>query len=311
MCAVSIDLDPIDCYFRIHGLGRAPEHLDGRMVAAAVPRFVEALGRRGVRATFFVVGRQLEGAAVVAGALDAAAAAGHELGNHSHTHPYDLARLPAPDIAAEIERGHAAVSDVAGAAAVGFRAPGYDLPAAAVPVLERLGYRYDSSLFPSPPYYAAKLGVMALMRAARRPSGAVLTDPRALVAPAVPYRMDPKRPWRRGRGALWELPVAVSPRLRLPVIGTSLLMAPRALRRRMLAAVARRPFFNFELHAVDLVDAVTDQIPAELVARQPDLRASLARKRAAFDDVLDWLAARGYEFAPLRDAAAEFAGASA
>jgi hypothetical protein len=48
-----------------------------------------------------------------------------------------------------------------------------------------------------------------------------------------------------------------------------------------------RGFFNLELHGIDLIDAEEDGIPGQLVARQPDLRLPLARKRAALEAVLD------------------------
>ena len=49
----------------------------------------------------------------------------------------------------------------------GFRAPGYDVSPAMLDTLARLGYRYDSSIFPAPGYYAAKAAVMAALAIAR------------------------------------------------------------------------------------------------------------------------------------------------
>ncbi len=300
---MSIDLDPVECYFRIHGLGPAPRELDRRVIDAAVPRFAEVLAARGICATFFVVARQVEGADSVAPVLRSLIDAGHEIGNHSYRHPYELARRTAADIDREIARAHDLLSDLGGAPVVGFRAPGYDLSAPMVESLVCRGYRYDSSLFPAPGYYAAKAAVMAMMRLAGRPSGAVLTDPRGLLASPEPYRVDPRKPWRQGGADLVELPIAVTPGARLPSIGTSLLLAPRPIRDVLLRAMRRRRFFNFELHGIDLIDAVEDGIPDELVARQPDLRRTVARKRAALDEILDGLAEAGYRFAPLRDIA--------
>ena len=76
------------------------------------------------------------------------------------------------------------------------------------------------------------------------------------------------------------------------------------MRERFLDWMQRRPFFNLELHAIDLIDADGDGIPGELVARQPDLRRSLAEKRAAIEATLERLRGR-YEFLPLREVAAE------
>jgi peptidoglycan-N-acetylglucosamine deacetylase len=171
--------------------------------------------------------------------------------------------------------------------------------------LDAQGYRYDSSMFPAPVYYAAKAGVMAALALLGRPSGATLGDPRALLAPPDPYRPDARAPWRRGQSGVVELPVAVlpGPRLRLPAIGTSVLCAPAPVRSFLLEAMRGRPFFNLELHGIDLIDAVEDGVPRELVARQPDLRVTLVQKRRALVATLERLAG-DYEIVPLAEVAA-------
>jgi len=168
--------------------------------------------------------------------------------------------------------------------------------------IARLGYLYDSSIFPAPGYYAAKVAVMAALRLVGRPSGAVLTNPLALIAPADPYRPSASAPWRRGQSPVVELPVAVTPGLRVPAIGTNLLLAPAPLRASWMEAMRARPFFNLELHGIDLIDADDDGIPSELVARQPDLRATLQTKQRALSATLDRLAAE-YRFVTLREVA--------
>src|SRR5262249_35104304 len=156
--------------------------------------------------------------------------------------------------------------------------PGYDVSAAMLDALARRGYRYDSSIFPAPAYYAAKAAVMAALAVVRRPSGAVLANPRGLAAPAEPDRPALAAPRRRGQAPIVELPVAVTPWTRVPAIGTTLIVAPPALRDRVIAAMARREVFNFELHGIDFADAEQDGIPGELVARQPDLKLPIADK---------------------------------
>lgn len=301
LASISIDLDPIACYYRIHALGPHPTALAEVVLRRSVPRFLEIFARHGIRATFFVVAGDLVSQAARALVRDIVAA-GHELGNHSYSHPYDLARLPAERVNDEIRRAHGEISNVSGMPVVGFRAPGYDLSARMVEVIASLGYLYDSSLFPAPAYYAAKAMVMAGLRLVGRKSGAVMTDPRGLLAPAEPYRPNPRHPWRRGQATLVELPIAVTPGLRLPAIGTNLLLAPTAIRAAWLESMRSRPFFNFELHGIDLIDADGDGIPSQLVARQPDLRATLPMKQRALEATLDRLALE-YQFVTLREAA--------
>jgi len=312
LCAVSIDVDSVDCYYRIHGLGTPPPELAGVVIERCIPRFAELLAELEIDATFFVVAADvdIDGACQTARSsraqIEALASAGHEIGSHSYAHDYDLARQPEADVAADIGRAHETLTAIAGKPPRGFRAPGYDLSAAMQAELIERGYLYDSSLLPSPPYYLAKAAVMAGMRLVGRASGAVMTNPRALWAPADPYRPAVGAPHRRGDAPMIELPVAVTPGLRVPAIGTSLLLAPGWLRRRWLRQMARRKLFNFELHAIDLADAELDGFPGELVSRQPDLRASFERKRAALVEVLSD-AASLFRFATLGEAADELA----
>jgi hypothetical protein len=304
LASVSVDLDPLRCYYQIHGLGPAPRELRDVVMQKCVPRFCELFARRGVRATFFVVGADVDpassGGAAAAAMVRELQQAGHEIGNHSYAHLYDLGRAPRDVVAYEIGRAHAVLGDLVGRAAVGFRAPGYDVSADMLEILMAHGYHYDSSIFPAPGYYAAKAAVMGAMRLIGRRTGAVLADPRALLASPDPYRPDPRAPWRRGQATLVELPIAVTPYSRVPAIGTTFLVATPWLRRHWLELMRRRPFFNFELHGIDLADAAADCLPDALVARQPDLRRHLADKLAAIEQVLDTMPSP----VPLRDVSA-------
>jgi peptidoglycan/xylan/chitin deacetylase (PgdA/CDA1 family) len=158
VAAISVDLDPVECYYRIHALAGVPlPDAEARftVLRRCLPRFRELFARHGVHATFFVVARDLgedrQGRALLA----ELARDGHELGNHSYSHPYDLVRLGPELIAGEIDHAHEAIGACAGAAPVGFRAPGYEVSADVIDILRARHYRYDSSAFPSVPYYGA------------------------------------------------------------------------------------------------------------------------------------------------------------
>ena len=301
-CAISIDLDAVGCYYRIYGLGTPPPELEHVILERALPRAANLFASRGIHVTWFVVGRDADADAAVPDRTRRAANAqrlktladhGDELGNHSYSHFYDLARL-APDIVdAEIAGCDRVLRSITNNAGVrGFRAPGYDVSPAMLDALAKRGYRYDSSIFPAPGYYAVKAAVMGALALIRRPSGAVMTNPRALAAPPDPYRPSMTAPWRRGQAPLVELPVAVTPWARLPAIGNWLILAPAPLRKRLVAQMAKRRFFNFELHGLDFADAEKDGIPGELVSRQADLRVPIADKLARLELILDDLAER-------------------
>jgi hypothetical protein len=308
-CAISVDLDAIACYYRIHGLGPPPAELEHTILERALPRAAALFAARGIRVTWFVVGRDADpdfadARAANAARLRALAERGDELGNHSYSHPYELARLSAAETSAEVDACDRVLRAITGTPTRGFRAPGYDLSPAMLDHLAQRGYRYDSSLFPAPGYYLAKAAVMAFLALARRPSGAVMTNPRALTAPPAPYRPAMTAPWRRGQAPIVELPIAVTPLLRLPAIGTSLLLAPAPLRRALARAMSRRKFWNLELHGIDFADADHDGIPGELVDRQPDLRVPIREKLSRLEQLLDQIAP-DWTFATLADVASD------
>jgi peptidoglycan-N-acetylglucosamine deacetylase len=304
LVSVSVDLDAVACYYRIHALAGAPsEAARTAVLRRCLPRFAELFARHGVRATFFVVGQDLDDDAEGRRLLAELARDGHELASHTHTHPYDFVRLGRARIDDEIDRAHAAIAACAGTPPVGFRAPGYEITGDVIDALQTRGYRYDSSVFPSATYYGAKALVMGAMRAVGRVSGSVLGSPSVLLAPRHPYRPAAAVPYRAGSANIVELPIAVTPVARLPVIGTSLILAPAAVRRHLVAAALRAPFFNLELHGIDLADAAADGMPAPLIARQPDLRRPLAHKLAALDDTLAAARAAGGRFVTLAQAA--------
>ena len=58
---MSVDLDAVECYHRIHALGDGPP-TEARfaILRRALPRLGELLARHGIAATLFTVGRDLE-----------------------------------------------------------------------------------------------------------------------------------------------------------------------------------------------------------------------------------------------------------
>lgn len=306
-CSISVDVDPIPCYYKIHSLGQPPADLRSRILCTALPRFAAILAARNIKATFFIVAEDVDVKALGNDAIAMRAALrevrdlGHEIANHSYSHPYELARLGRRETSEQLGKAHDLLSSFTGSSIRGFRAPGYDISPNTLEELIALNYLYDSSVFPAPGYYLAKALVMGALRLMGKKSGAVMTNIRALTAPIRPYHPSADAPWRRGASSLVELPVAVTSLSRTPVIGTNLLLAPGWLRDHWLRSMSKREFFNFELHGIDLCDAEDDGIPSALVARQPDLRVPATVKMASLATILDSLIASGTEMVTLEE----------
>jgi hypothetical protein len=176
----------------------------------------------------------------------------------------------------------------------GFRAPGYLVSDVLLDLLREAGTLYDSSVFPCPSYYALKAATLAKMAAQGRQSSSLLDAPDVLRAPSRPYRVG--RPyWFRGSG-IWEVPIQVTRRARLPFIGTALTLAGPMGARLLARGVASEPLVNLELHAIDVLDG--DDGLAELAKYQPDVRIPWGKKLDAIDAAVSQLCRAGY--APVR-----------
>jgi hypothetical protein len=270
--SVSIDLDPLRCYREIYGLPRR----DGPdpVTAVAAGRFRELMDEIGMRGTLFVVGDTLGDPAAVE-ALGKAVAEGHEIGNHSFSHRYDLFRQDAGAIEEEIGKGAAAVEDHLGVRPNGFRAPGYMLGTRVLPSLVKLGARYDSSVLPSPLYQGAKTVAIGWLRLRGRVSGSRIGDIREATGPRRPYRPDLEHPWNPGDAPLLELPVSTV--LGLPLTGATLHLFGPSRVGWFAAFCDNLAFVHLELHGVDLMDLVADGLDPALGA-QADLRIPRERK---------------------------------
>jgi peptidoglycan/xylan/chitin deacetylase (PgdA/CDA1 family) len=298
LCAVSVDLDEIPNYYAIHGLP-APTGREATLVYdVAVDRLAELSREHFIPLTLFAIGSDLARPEAAA-KLRAAHEQGMEVANHSLDHRYDLVRLERTDIRRQVEEGARAIERATGTAPVGFRAPGYTINDTVFDVLAELGVAYDSSVFPCPPYWAAKATAIGLIALRGRTSRSIVDTPAVLTAPTRPYRAG--RPyWKRGDGVL-ELPIQVTRGLRLPVIGTTLASwGPQAawLLARTCVGV---PLVNIELHGIDVLDA-TDGLEA-LRPHQLDVRVPLARKLASLKAAFGVLRKAGYTFVTLREAA--------
>lgn len=83
------------------------------------PKILDLLDKYGVKATFFIVGANAEAYPEI---IAREAQSGHELANHSFTHPR-LSKLTESEIKAEIERTDAAIKKAAGVTPKLFRPP--------------------------------------------------------------------------------------------------------------------------------------------------------------------------------------------
>jgi hypothetical protein len=297
LLSVSVDLDETHHYRAIHGMTATGAGTE--VYARAVPRLSDWARQRGIPLTWFVVGKDLarvENAEAVA----RLASGGDELGCHSLSHHYDLTKRSFAEMRVEVEQGVLQLERAGGVKVTGFRAPGYVVTDTLLDLLRESGLAYDSSVFPCPAYYSLKVAAIAALAARRQESRSIVDAPEVLRAPTVPYHVG-KPYWYRGTG-IWEIPIQVTKKTRLPFIGTSLTMAGSMGARLLAKGVLGEPFVNLELHGIDALDQ-TDGLQ-ELAKRQRDLRTPWSKKLEAIDAAVSYLRERGYRCTRMDELAA-------
>lgn len=294
--ALGIDLDGLELYAGIHGLEIPLDDRARSLVpGVAATRFGELCATLGISGTLFVVGEDLANG-YGEDEIASLARAGHEIASHSYAHDYGLSRLDEGLIDDDLRLAEDAIENACRARPRGFRAPGYTLSDTLMSVLSRRGYLYDSSLLPSPGYYAAKAAVIAWMALRGRSSRSILGGPRQLVRSRAPHR--------NAHGVL-ELPVATLPGLRVPYIGTLISMLPESAGTLLGQTLRTDPLVVVELHGIDLLDA-SDGVTQALVAKQRELAVPAARKIRRIENTLRTLL-DGARSATHEEAAAFFA----
>lgn len=278
---VTIDLDGGWCYRAIHGVADPVpadgvfEHDDDPILAEGLPRFLDLCAKLDVRATLFVVGRDV-GRPGFRAHLAAAAAAGHSVMSHSFSHRYDLATLADDVIAADLQRARALIAGVTGVVPEGFRAPGYTTSPGLWRALVATGHAWTSSVLPSPAYLAAR----RLVRLKTRLRGAVSASQAGRWRAFSPA-------WARPPAPLIECPITTA--AGLPWIGTTVAMASDAVASALTATALTTTApaaVVFELHVADVADG------RHLPPGQPDAGVPLQDKLRRLEQTLRSIRAR-------------------
>ena len=179
----------------------------------AVPRFLGLFDSHKIKATFFVVGRDLLYPERLK-LLREVVRRGHEIANHSMNHAEGFSFLSYKEKLREIENAERIIQDELGVLTRGFRTPSNDVDSDVLKILEDRGYIYDSSLMPT--YYGPLLKRLkfASLKITRRNHylGRFIYGFSSL----SPYHPDRNKLWKRGNMRLLEVPISTMPWLRIP-----------------------------------------------------------------------------------------------
>lgn len=280
---VAIDYENLKHFYRT--LGLTPPEDRQVMYGPVAGRFLALLKELSIPATLFVIGEDARYPQTVA-RLREFAAAGHEIANHSMTHPFGMRRMSRTQKAWEIDEAQRAIEEAIGGPVVGFKSPAHDIDQEVIDLLDERGYRYDASVYPS--WFNPLLN--AVYRTTCRGGRATgLGDWQCMLAPNRPYRAG--RPfWRNGGQGLMEFPITQLPGIRFPFYSTVLFTLGMPSFHLSLPLVRQAPFVTYVLHSIDLFDASDEPSVGDALKRLPAMRHPLSRRVAMLREALGAIA---------------------
>lgn len=267
-------------------------------------RLLERLEARHLKATFFVVGKDLEYLEVKARVRELCEA-GHEIANHSFSHPMNLGSRRPDEQREEIRKAHEIIGEITGKAPRGFLAPAWCSSPVVTDALMELDYLYDASPFPS--FWLWPMwGKMTweLLRTPERLGQAFFRKDlhRALTHPSRPEQITSKE----GKSLL-KLPLQTASRL-LPPLWHSMafLKGPSEnwFRNYLEQLAAQREGFYYLLHPADFF--VAEDFPDGRRGKFWRMDVSLERKLALLEEALDVLASTGRPVVTMEELARGF-----
>jgi len=254
---------------------------------AILDRFISLLDEYKIKATIYVIGKDLE-ITLLAQRVKALYSLGHEIANHTYSHPTILSSLSTDEISKEIRQAHEIITNtLGGQAPVGFFAPAWSTSSSVINELIRLRYGYDTSLCPSLIMPLAQINLKFQSLISGSCQFAVFRKDffGNLYGSRGPFFATPRNPW----GIRSKLTSHESDILTLPLPTTSMRVGfwhtwafrvSRSCYARMLKdAMTATPYFYLLTHPIDLLDPVKDLVgfPSQLLGFER-MRVSLEEK---------------------------------
>lgn len=285
---VHVDVDsPIKLlnFYQINNVNYNTETLE-QFYKTAFERALNFFSDQNIKASFFVVGDELQSQSV-RGTLRKAHLDGHEIENHTFSHPFGLAGLERGQRKEEIVRCNELIFQTTGRKPIGFRSPGYSINDELIDELDQLGFTYDSSGFWSIMNFVLKVSHKMLFKNGLKNEGFGQVTSKL---PHMPYTPD-KSDWLTpGSGRkIIELPLPRTPFFQLPFYHNFNLWSP-SIYSDVVSKSIRKPCLVYLFHIIEFMD-MKDNIPNELSVH-PNFKVSVGQKLKRSKTIMDNLMKR-------------------
>lgn len=276
MIYLHVDVDNLWMYEQEFGINI---HSDKEYIYThSLPIFLKLLKKSQSKSTFMIIGKDLKLRACQV-FCRRAIALGHEIANHTFTHPISFGTLSYEQKKQQIVKTHQLIAKVCGKVPVGFRGPGYYQDKEIITILQKLNYQYDASVLPG--FAHLLMSVYAYMKGGEnRHKTFGRTD--YILSQEQPYGINGLIPNK----TLLELPISVLPRLRFPIHTTFAYFLGVWYRQLILHYLRSKPKYMLYLfHAIDFVDLPLQNKNYPVIS----LRYSLTERMQFIESVLNIL----------------------
>ena len=215
LATIQVDVDGLWVVYQHFGVPNMQP--DDIMYESALPRMLELFKRYNIKATLFVVGRDLQvkqRAALVRAMVES----GHEIANHTMSHAEGFSFLSWEKKEYEIAEAERIIVGELGVKPKGFRAPSNDVDNETLHILADRGYVYDSSLLPT--YAGPLIRMIKFWGLKINRKHHYLGKSYYGRAPLHPYHPDEAAVHKTGNMSLIEVPITTMPYVRLPIHGS-------------------------------------------------------------------------------------------
>lgn len=245
MIYLHVDVDNLWMYEQEFGIDI---HKDQEYIYShSLPIFLELLKETGSKATFMIIGQDLKLSACQVFCRKAITL-GHEIANHTWSHPISFGSLSYEQKKQQIVKTHQKIIKVCGKTPVGFRGAGYYQDKEIISILKKLNYQYDASVIPG--FAKVFMSAYAYLRGGKI---------RNIAFGRMDYIFSQERPYIvKGLDptqSLLELPISILPLLRLPIHTTFAYYFGVWYRQLILHYLKSKPkYILYLFHAIDFVD---------------------------------------------------------
>lgn len=297
ICAISVDVDTLEDYVSSYGHKGKGVICDEQVYSKAIPRILDLFDRFGVKATFFVVGRDIQDPQKTL-ILKEMIKRGHEIANHTMSHIYPFSFLPKEKKRSEIVLMQKIAEDVLQYKVRGFRAPGYGIDGETLSILEEEGYAYDSSVHPT--CFMLFLNMSVLFFSSGKKMRPETKSCFHFVAPLGAYTPSKNFAFIRTmvKRSIVEVPVTATPYFRMPFFGTFHLMFGAKIFDIGYPLLRKSGLdINYEIHAIDLLNLSEDNLD-KWFKRQPAINVPVSAKEKIYSHIIESFS-RDFEFEPI------------